>query len=774
MPIVLGFIARLRTTLAHINQAARNLPGIIGGVFRWVGNRSFTLRGTIRFVIISFATVFTTAVVVGLVLVYYPSTQLPELERVQNLVYLDQGWGRARDAKDRQTYYYTPQGTSLKGLRYSWFKYLERPKDETPFADPDHMRAYGFLVDDAPTPETNPDQMPVGFARHWDPDLQDDVLDITCAACHTGQLNIQRNGQTIGIRIDGGPAMHAFTAVRIGHFVPELIGSLIITYLDPPTFYRFAHNVLGPRFPHGWLQLHSDLGDVTWAFLKQGWIERSKHLYPVEEGFGRTDAIGRISNTVFGDHISESNYRVGDAPVSYPAVWDIYKFDWVQYGASVKHPLARNIGESMGVGSTYKLVDYYGRPVRQSERFVASSLVHQISSIEATLHQLQPPRWPEDLLGPIDCKKAMLGKYLFNRHCWGCHGPHLATDEDTMIDAPGKLQRSPRMLEIAHASGFDHLTKTPFPHWKMKILSIDDIGTDPNAALNFVNRRIDLSRTGVTTAEVQALEQPLLEEDLARRVSVCTADAERVKAEGRKTITQKLDALDIKSVSIGAGLNIFGLLIRKQYREDPRYRAAEYGMPKPGLTEGADDDIFFSQIDLPQTPLGYKARPLAGAWATAPYLHNGSVPTLYQMLLPADQRSKRFFVGRKLFDPKHVGFVLDPLSKGGFWLDTSIPGNHNTGHEFRAGYVNLWEDTAPEPPKEIRACAEDAPDEPNIKPSGPCDQSIEVSPPQYGVIGPELSEKERWAIIEYLKIRRDPPDNNEFPEHCYCRKSGKK
>src|SRR5205807_2120961 len=44
---------------------------------------------------------------------------------------------------------------------------------------------------------------------------------------------------------------------------------------------------------------------------------------------------------------------------------------------------------------------------------------------------------------------------------------------------------------------------------------------------------------------------------------------------------------------------------------------------------------------------GYTARPLNGVWATAPYLHNGSVPNLYALLLPPDQRPADFWVGTR-------------------------------------------------------------------------------------------------------------------------------
>ncbi len=77
----------------------------------------------------------------------------------------------------------------------------------------------------------------------------------------------------------------------------------------------------------------------------------------------------------------------------------------------------------------------------------------------------------------------------------------------------------------------------------------------------------------------------------------------------------------------------------------------------------------------------YPARPLAGVWANAPYLHNGSVPSLYQLLLPAAERDKVFFTGDLEFDPVNVGYVSTGM-RGGFRFDTSITGNSNAGHQF--------------------------------------------------------------------------------------------
>jgi hypothetical protein len=89
----------------------------------------------------------------------------------------------------------------------------------------------------------------------------------------------------------------------------------------------------------------------------------------------------------------------------------------------------------------------------------------------------------------------------------------------------------------------------------------------------------------------------------------------------------------------------------------------------------------------------YLARPLNGIWATAPYLHNGSVPTLYDLLHP-DQRPARFAAGNREFDPVKVGF-RDELGSAGpnVWIyDTSQPGNSNIGHSGDAFGTSLPED----------------------------------------------------------------------------------
>jgi hypothetical protein len=135
---------------------------------------------------------------------------------------------------------------------------------------------------------------------------------------------------------------------------------------------------------------------------------------------------------------------------------------------------------------------------------------------------------------------------------------------------------------------------------------------------------------------------------------------------------------------------------------------------------------YFWQFSHFRTTDGYANQPLDGIWARAPYLHNGSVPNLWDLLTPED-RPDVFTIGNDVYDPKNMGFVHQELEGSredgyvypngqpyrgtDFVLDTSLPGNDNEGH---AG-------------------------------------------PAYGT---ELSDREKRDLIEYLKWRDRPREGS--------------
>ncbi|EIU1336675.1 hypothetical protein L3559_004401 [Pseudomonas aeruginosa] len=86
--------------------------------------------------------------------------------------------------------------------------------------------------------------------------------------------------------------------------------------------------------------------------------------------------------------------------------------------------------------------------------------------------------------------------------------------------------------------------------------------------------------------------------------------------------------------------------------------------------------------------MAYKARPLNGIWASPPYLHNGSVATLYDLLLPPDLRPRTFYTGSVEFDPVNVGYITDAGGANRFLFDSGKPGNANGGHDYGNAQFN--------------------------------------------------------------------------------------
>ena len=89
--------------------------------------------------------------------------------------------------------------------------------------------------------------------------------------------------------------------------------------------------------------------------------------------------------------------------------------------------------------------------------------------------------------------------------------------------------------------------------------------------------------------------------------------------------------------------------------------------------------------ELPDSKRGYTADPLVGIWARAPYLHNGSVPTLYHLLVPGERPAK-FVRGDLTYDQEKLGFRWKSGEATGTEFDTSLAGMANTGHDSKGDY----------------------------------------------------------------------------------------
>ncbi|MFC6670239.1 di-heme-cytochrome C peroxidase [Marinobacterium aestuariivivens] len=371
------------------------------------------------------------------------------------------------------------------------------------------------------------------------------------------------------------------------------------------------------------------------------------------EGFTRLDALNRIGNQVFAlDANKPHNFVTPNAPVNYPHIWTSSWFEWVQYDGSIMQPMVRNAGEALGVAALVNLED-------DEQRFDSTVKVDELHRIEQmlagteapfrarTFTGLKAPAWPEAILGVIDRERAAEGRSLYRQHCQGCHLP--ATDDPAFW--------SERYWSVRNDNGERLL--------RLKIIPAGEIGTDPAQSRVLADRRVDTTGLGIDTVVYRGQD--------------CTP----------------LQISDSSDASFAFSL---GAVVQE---------TTDYWYRQHGIGSDGQQRMNGFRPNCLQAPGGYKARPLNGIWATAPFLHNGSVPNLHALLSPASERPERFWLGNREFDPVRVGYETGEAA-GLTELDTRLPGNHNGGHEFRDG-------------------------------EGP------------GIIGPLLSESQRMALIEYLK-----------------------
>jgi hypothetical protein len=562
-----------------------------------------------------------------------------------------QGW----TDKQRVAWYTASQGSRL--IPREWLDALEQPDNTGMFLDPAFIQKFRYL----PNPAANfnspnatcpfDKSLPLGFTVDCQSDKKfsgqlrwkagqsdrEPWVGMNCSACHTAEMTYK--GTTF--RADGGPALADFQS-----FVDSLNLAVNNTVDDPDKFERFARKVLVKGPP-------ADRAALKQAVNK--WIAWNDKLASLNDpnrdnptarvlsyGFGRLDAIGHIFNKISllatPDGIAHQMANVSDAPTSYPFLWNVPQLDRVEWNGIALNDstlgvrtgaLGRNAGEVIGVFGDVVIKKNSG-----IGGYTSSVAIKALDQMEAQLTKLEPPKWPA-AFGNIDPELAASGAQLFAKNCAGCHTVPTKPLGDLTEMFHTKLQP---VFPVAGTN--EHGT-----------------GTDFWMACNAV---LDVASSGLFAGN---------------KTQVITGTPIPNTAPNLVLLTNA-----VTGVLANNKLTIVGLAI---FRSD--------GLPPPvpiNRAAGVDQkknraDACMSFKDDPADPkMVYKGRPLQGIWATAPYLHNGSVPNLWEMLLPSAQRSKTFYLGTREFDPKKVGYETAQSADNSFLFDTSLPGNSNAGHDY--------------------------------------------------------------------------------------------
>jgi hypothetical protein len=252
-----------------------------------------------------------------------------------------------------------------------------------------------------------------------------------------------------------------------------------------------------------------------------------------------------------------------------------------------------------------------------------SLIIDSLAKMEKLAYKIQPPAWPEQFLGAIDKTKAKAGKAIYMKECAKCHDNYKDIE-----NGPGN------------------------PRYDYTLFSLAAVGTDPYEAMN--------STRDVVVNSNMCLPAP------TKMATISFADAHNL------FLGRVRDAA-----------------IAKYLKENPD-KKSEVDNWGDHRTDSRFVDRFSDPAYCdPKNPRAcpiYPAKPLVGIWASPPYLHNGSVPSMMDLLKPASERPDHFLVGQRRYDTKTMGYDQNAGQGRLLSLKDSVgnffSGDSNAGHEY--------------------------------------------------------------------------------------------
>lgn len=534
------------------------------------------------------------------------------------VVFLEQNWTAAEAVE----FYSLRQGSPL--MRRDFFNVLEQPDSSDLFRDSDYLAEFGFLPR---RPHAgNIEGYPIGFTG-------EEAIELTCAACHTSRLTF--DGREYWI--DGSQAMTDFDT-----WIHELVRAIELTVADAPDLSQFQSNRRvtldqDTKFGRFVRQLTGGVSPsvaqarVIHDLLNQELDRRRR--YNDYNDFGRSfdndadrsAATGHVKYgfsrlDALGAILNQASAEHLTAPQNAKAA-DAP----VNYPAIWDAPQHRHVQWNGAVDNDAR----FGPLGRNAGQVIGvfglvdadGALGGYDSSINfdaiERAEELVTKLWSPawpDAFGEIDEDKSAAGRVVYQNNCIDCH---------SLIERTNPNRRANDVLVPINTELGPYAA----------------LNTDALTAGNFDTRT---AQVGILAGRLTSLpfqgrfpDDPnteILARDILSHMVFRTISRSFVPWREELTID---DAHTHRAMAFSANTNI-------------------------------------------DTLMRYKARPLNGVWSTAPYLHNGSILNMAELLTPPDQRKDRFHVGTTNFDPATLGYE----DAGPFEFDTSLPGNSNQGHSY--------------------------------------------------------------------------------------------
>ena len=419
----------------------------------------------------------------------------------------------------------------------------------------------------------------------------------------------------------------------------DIVGAMKQTLAETDKFDRFAKAVLKSNTPDNQAELKGELQKSI--KIREGYNLRNfldfdpKVSTPQPPArFARLDAVDSIVNEAFWATVKDQDLnnptvaaRHGTALVSYPFLWDTAQHDKVEW---------------LGIASNGKVGDSLVGLIGEF-----NGLPRNVGEVLGVFGDFEISDPPSILSGGYH-SSVMISKLKeleqLVRTLWSPEWPSAFPKIDTAAAAAGKLLYEKRSSPTIQDSCLDcHavIDRKTLDRTKISIVAnLSEARTDPQAFINFF---LPLRASGkLNGAFANLITDPKI---------------------GATTVAEPV----LSNVVIG--------VILGDWKSAPpdKLKNVEFGRRGPGLSAEGNNSV-------------YKGRPLDGIWATAPYLHNGSVPTLDDLLKPEAERPKSFTVGSRIFDPVKVGYQADAkgfptfevLDKAG----KAIIGHSNEGHNY--------------------------------------------------------------------------------------------